>query len=65
MNEEITILEALKVTKKILDGICVPVAQIDSIGAPLKAAADNLWTIIEGIEQAEKEDTEHGKTEEL
>ena len=64
MNEEMTILEAMKITKGIMDGICVPVAQMDSIGAPLKAAADNLGTIIEGIEQAERED-EHGKTEEL
>lgn len=63
-SNEMTILEALKVTKQILDGICVPVAQLDSIGGPLKAAADNLGTIIEGIEQAERED-EHGKTEEL
>lgn len=64
-NNEITILEALRVTKQILDGICVPVALLDSIGAPVRTASDNLMTIIAGIEQAEKEDTEHGKTEEL
>ena len=65
MNEEMTIRQALEITKGILDGISVPVSLFDSIGAPLKAATDNLGTIIEGIEQAEKEDTEHGKTEEL
>ena len=65
MNEQMTVQQALEVTKQILDGICVPVAQMDSIGAPLKAASDNLGIIIAGIKQAEKEDTEHGKTEEL
>jgi len=64
-NNEMTILEALEATKNILDGICVPVAQLESIGGPLKAASDNLGIIIAGIEQAEKEDMEHGKTEEL
>ena len=65
MNEQMTVQQALEVTKQILDGICVPVAQMDSIGAPLKAASYNLGIIIAGIKQAEKEDTEHGKTEEL
>lgn len=63
-NSEMTVRQALEVTKAILDGISVPVALMEQIGGPLKAAADNLGTIIEGIEQAERED-EHGKTEEL
>lgn len=65
-QNEMTVRQALEVTKAIMDGISVPVALMEQIGAPLKAAADNLAVIIEGIKNAETaEGEEHGKAEEL
>lgn len=66
-NNEMTIREALEVTKAILDGISVPVALMEQIGAPLKAAADNLKFIIEGIKNAEtaEEEEKHGEGDQL
>ena len=63
-NNEMTIREALEVTKAILDGISVPVALLDQIGAPLKAASDNIGIMIESIEKAEGEES-HGKGDQL
>ena len=63
-NNEMTIREALEVTKAILDGISVPVALMEQIGAPLKAAADNLGIMIEGIDKAEEEE-KHGEGNQL
>lgn len=66
-NKEMTIREALETTKAILDGISVPVALMEQIGAPLKAAADNLAIIIEGIKNAEtaEGEEEHGESDQL
>ena len=58
-NNEMTIRQALEATKQILDGICVPVSMLESIGAPLKAATDNLGIMIGEIKKAEED--EHGK----
>lgn len=55
-NKEMTILEALEATKGILDGISVPVSLLEQIGAPLKAASDNLWVVIQSINKAEAEE---------
>lgn len=63
-NNEMTIREALAVTKQILDGISVPVGLLEQIGAPLKAASDNLGIMIEGIDKAEEE-KEHGEGNQL
>ena len=41
-NEQMTIRQALEVTKQILDGISVPVAMLDQIGAPLRAVAGGV-----------------------
>lgn len=57
-NEQMTIRQALEVTKQILDGISVPVAMLDQIGAPLRAASENLGIMIEGIDRAEKAEEE-------
>lgn len=57
-NEQMTIRRALEVTKEILDGISVPVAMLDQIGAPLRAASENLGIMIEGIDRAEKAEEE-------
>lgn len=59
-NNEMTIREALAVTKQILDGISVPVGLLEQIGAPLKAASDNLGIMIEGIDKAEEENNGAG-----
>ncbi len=59
-NNEMTIREALAVTKAILDGISVPVGLLEQIGAPLKAASDNLGIMIEGIDKAEEENNGAG-----
>jgi len=66
-NREMTVPEALEATKAILDGISVPVALLEQIGAPLKAAADNLGIIIEGIKNAEtaEEEEKHGESDQL
>ena len=66
-NREMTIREALEATKAILDGISVPVALLEQIGAPLKAAADNMKFIIEGIKNAEtaEGEEEHGESDQL
>lgn len=53
-NNDMTLLQALEATKGILDGICVPVALMEQIGAPLKAASDNLGIMIESINKAEE-----------
>lgn len=63
-NKEMTVLQALEVTKAILDGISVPVALMEQIGAPLKAAADNLGIMIESIKKAEEEE-KHGEGDQL
>lgn len=63
-NNEMTIREALAVTKQILDGISVPVGLLEQIGAPLKAASDNLGIMIEGIDKAEEEE-KHGEGNQL
>lgn len=63
-KNEMTIREALEVTKAILDGISVPVGLLEQIGAPLKAASDNLGIIIEGIDKAEEEE-KHGEGDQL
>lgn len=55
-NNEMTILEALEATKGLLDGISVPVALFEQIGAPLKAASDNLGVVIQSINKAEAEE---------
>ena len=57
-NEQMTIRQALEVTKQILDGISVPVSMLDQIGAPLRAASENLGIMIEGIDRAEKAEEE-------
>lgn len=66
-NKEMTVRQALETTKAILDGISVPVALMEQIGAPLKAAADNLGIIIEGIKNAEtaEGEEEHGESDQL
>lgn len=66
-NREMTIREALEATKAILDGISVPVALLEQIGVPLKAAADNMKFIIEGIKNAEtaEGEEEHGESDQL
>lgn len=66
-NKEMTVRQALETTKAILDGISVPVALLEQIGAPLKAAADNLAIIIEGIKNAEtaEGEEEHGESDQL
>ena len=66
-NREMTIREALEATKAILDGISVPVALLEQIGAPLKAAADNMKFIIAGIKNAEtaEGEEEHGESDQL
>ena len=53
-NNEMTIREALAVTKQILDGISVPVGLLEQIGAPLKAASDNIGIMIDSINKAEE-----------
>lgn len=66
-NKEMTVRQALETTKAILDGISVPVALMEQIGAPLKAAADNMAIIIEGIKNAEtaEGEEEHGESDQL
>ena len=59
-NNEMTIRDAIAVTKQILDGISVPVGLLEQIGAPLKAASDNLGIMIEGIDKAEEENNGAG-----
>ena len=49
-NNAMTIRQALEVMKQILDSICVPVSLMEQIGAPLKAATDNLGIMIMELE---------------
>ena len=47
MNETMTVLQALEVTKKILNGISVPMEYFGTIGGPLNSAIGNLNVLIE------------------
>lgn len=66
-NKEMTVRQALEATKAILDGISVPVALMEQIGAPLKAAVDNMAIMIESIKNAEtaEGEEEHGESDQL
>lgn len=53
MNESMTVLEVLNVTRNILTNIPVKVADIMTIGQPIHAAVGNLSAVIEAMSRAE------------
>lgn len=57
-NKEITIEQLLRITAQQLNGIAVPVAQMDAIGFPIKQAVNNINICLNAFEKAEKQKAE-------
>ena len=57
MNEPITVLQALRSTKELLEGIPVRIADTESIAKPILIAAHNLGVVIDALEKEESHDT--------
>ncbi len=55
MDEQMTVIKALEVTKNLLTDIPVRIADMDSIGAPIRAAVGNLNAIMEALRKKEQE----------
>ena len=57
MSEPITVLQALKGTKELLEGIPVRIADTESVAKPLLVAAHNLGVVIDALEKEAAHDT--------
>lgn len=53
MNESMTVIEVLNITRDILLNITVKVADMQTIGQPVHAAVGNLSAVIEAMSRAE------------
>ena len=65
MNETITILQALKGTKELLEAIPVRIADTESVAKPVLVAAHNLGVVIEALEKEASHDTGEDQGEDV
>lgn len=55
MANDITVLDALKMTMADLEKIPVKITDFDTIGIPLRSAVHNIALCVDALEKAEKE----------
>jgi len=63
MENQMTVIEALRITVNNLGGVAVPRALNQQIGIPIDQAISNILACIEALERAEQENKEKEQTE--
>lgn len=64
-NKEITIEQLLRITAQQLNGIAVPIAQMDTIGLPIRQAINNLNICLNAFEKAEQQKAQQETSDEI
>lgn len=55
MEERMTVEQVIEVTVKLLEGIRLPISMIDEVGAPIRAAVNNLNACLKAMQEVKKD----------
>ena len=58
MEERMTITEVIEVTVRLLGDIQIPVTMIDQVGAPIRAAVNNLNACLRAMAETKEVETD-------
>lgn len=64
-NKEITIEQLLRITVQQLNGIAVPIAQIDTVGLPIRQAINNINICLNAFEKVSQQKTQEESDDDI